>query len=129
MSVRFCKMCNNMLYPKDNRREQELYYMCRRCRRTEHVDDKERYCVYKNVIKRKVNMKILESVLNLKSYTEDPTLPKTRQRPCPSCGAKEAVFFMNPIQMKDDDIQLYFTCIECKKSWHDDVREKKKTES
>ena len=68
-------------------------------------------------------MAILQSVLNLKSYTEDPSLPKTKQRPCSECGERNAVFFMNPIQMKDDDIQLYFTCINCKSSWQDDVRE------
>eukprot|EP01059_Diplonema_ambulator_P003887 TRINITY_DN13578_c0_g1_i1.p1 TRINITY_DN13578_c0_g1~~TRINITY_DN13578_c0_g1_i1.p1 ORF type:complete len:136 (+),score=35.19 TRINITY_DN13578_c0_g1_i1:45-410(+) len=113
-----------MLYPKDNRREKELYYQCRKCSRSELVEDKK-YCVYKNVIKREINMKILESVLNLKAYTEDPSLPKTRMRPCPNCSERDAVFFMNPIQMKDDDIQLYFTCVACKNSWVDDVREKK----
>eukprot|EP00754_Rhynchopus_humris_P039025 Rhum_TRINITY_DN21688_c0_g1::Rhum_TRINITY_DN21688_c0_g1_i1::g.174418::m.174418/K03017/RPB9, POLR2I; DNA-directed RNA polymerase II subunit RPB9 len=124
MSVKFCRMCQNMLYPKDNRREKELYYRCRRCQRVEHIEDKAQHCVYQNMIKREVNMKVLESVLNLKAYTEDPSLPKTRQRTCENCKEKDAVFFMNPIQMKDDDIQLYFTCTNCKFSWVDDVRDK-----
>ena len=114
-----------MLYPKDNRREMQLYYRCRRCQKVEQIEDTSKYCVYKNVIKREINMKILESVLNLQSYTEDPSLPKTRQRTCANCSEKDAVFFMNPIQMKDDDIQLYFTCINCKFSWVDDVRDRK----
>eukprot|EP01061_Rhynchopus_euleeides_P019192 TRINITY_DN31587_c0_g2_i1.p3 TRINITY_DN31587_c0_g2~~TRINITY_DN31587_c0_g2_i1.p3 ORF type:complete len:134 (+),score=47.05 TRINITY_DN31587_c0_g2_i1:83-484(+) len=127
MSVRFCHQCNNMLYPKDNRREMQLYYRCRRCNKAESVDEPERHCVYKNMIKREINMKILESVLNLKAYTQDPSLPKTRQRTCQKCNTQDAVFFMNPIQMKDDDIQLYFTCINCKESWVDDVRDRKES--
>ena len=48
VGMRFCHECNNMLYPKENKRERKLEYVCRRC---EFKEDATHYCVYKNDIK------------------------------------------------------------------------------
>lgn len=51
--IRFCLKCNNMLYPRDNPKEQKLEYFCRQegCKYIEQVDingNYMNYCVFVN---------------------------------------------------------------------------------
>lgn len=49
----------------------------------------------------------------------DPTLPRTKEHPCPSCGHKEAVFFQGQSRRAEDDMRLYYVCTEpkCTHKW------------
>lgn len=46
--MKFCKECNNMLYPRENRAEKKLYFFCRHCKREEKTD---MHCTYRNELK------------------------------------------------------------------------------
>ncbi|CAG2112945.1 unnamed protein product [Medioppia subpectinata] len=49
----------------------------------------------------------------------DPTLPRTREHPCPQCGHKEAVFFQGQSRRAEDDMRLYYVCTnsKCTHKW------------
>lgn len=49
----------------------------------------------------------------------DPTLPRTKEHPCPRCGHKEAVFFQGQSRRAEDDMRLYYVCTEnkCLNKW------------
>ncbi len=44
----------------------------------------------------------------------DPTLPRTKEHPCPQCGHKEAVFFQGQSRRAEDDMRLYYVCTDSK---------------
>ena len=46
--MRFCRECNNLLYPKENREQKTLEYSCKLC---PYVDNSVRdSCVHRNEI-------------------------------------------------------------------------------
>lgn len=49
----------------------------------------------------------------------DPTLPRTKEHPCPNCGHKEAVFFQGQSRRAEEDMRLYYVCTEpkCTHKW------------
>jgi RNA polymerases M/15 Kd subunit len=46
-SMRFCKECNNLLHPRENKAERQLYFACNRCAYKEEADAS---CVYQNYL-------------------------------------------------------------------------------
>ncbi len=107
--MRFCRDCNNMLYPRDNPSEKVLEFFCRNCQYSEIArDDVEDNCVYKNEIKlSQTSVKIDPSIVN------DPTYSRTTKFSCNKCGFNETIFFQNP-NLNDSGMKLIFVC--CGKS-------------
>lgn len=52
----------------------------------------------------------------------DPTLPLTKEKLCPSCGEYIAVFFQAANYGKDKTMFLHYVCKNCGTKWKDDVR-------
>ncbi len=48
----------------------------------------------------------------------DPTLPRTRDVRCPTCGHDEAVFFS---ASTEEGMTLFFNCLSCQNRWKDNV--------
>ena len=48
----------------------------------------------------------------------DPTLPRTRDVRCPTCGHDEAVFFS---ASTEEGMTLFFNCTGCGHRWRDYV--------
>ena len=44
-SMQFCRECNNILYPREDKQAQQLIYVCRQC---EFREDTEDWCIYRN---------------------------------------------------------------------------------
>lgn len=44
----------------------------------------------------------------------DPTLPRTKDHPCPKCGHREAVFFQGQSRRSEEDMRLYYVCTDAK---------------
>eukprot|EP00667_Euglena_gracilis_P023767 EG_transcript_26985 len=118
MSTKFCKECNNMLYPKEDRKNKKLLFVCQQCN---HSEPAALHVVYRNELKKAVSENIMKDVLE--TYVDDPTLPRTRTAHCPKCGFNEATFFQNPLGT-GDSMSLYFVCLnpECKASWKEGGR-------
>lgn len=112
VGIKFCSECNNMLYPKEDKERKKLLYACRNCDWKTNADNN---CVYVNKITHEVDelARIVSDVIH------DPTLPRTKDHPCPNCGHKEAVFFQGQSRRAEDDMRLYYVCTEsaCVHKW------------
>ncbi|KAH0459300.1 hypothetical protein IEQ34_012114 [Dendrobium chrysotoxum] len=112
-AMKFCRECNNILYPKEDREQKILLYACRNC---DHQEAAENYCVYRNVIDHDVS----EFTQVLQDVTADPTLPRTKSVKCHVCGHPEAVFFQAAAR-GEEGMTLFFVCCNpnCGHRWRD----------
>eukprot|EP01119_Soliformovum_irregulare_P012482 TRINITY_DN3245_c0_g1_i1.p1 TRINITY_DN3245_c0_g1~~TRINITY_DN3245_c0_g1_i1.p1 ORF type:complete len:113 (-),score=7.73 TRINITY_DN3245_c0_g1_i1:106-444(-) len=101
MSMVFCRECNNMLYPKEDRVNRKLLYACRNCG---HQEGAENPCIYRNEVLRTTE----DKTVVVHDVATDPTLPRAAAR-CQKCGHKEAVYFQSSTR-KDQAMTLYFVC-------------------
>ncbi|KAK4586531.1 hypothetical protein RGQ29_023610 [Quercus rubra] len=85
-TMKFCRECNNILYPKEDKDQKILLYACRNC---DHQEVADNNCVYRNEIHHSVG----ERTQVLQDVTADPTLPRTKAVRCTQCNHGEAVFF------------------------------------
>lgn len=112
VGIKFCHECNNMLYPKEDKERKKLLYACRNCDWKMNADNS---CVYVNKITHEVDelARIVSDVIH------DPTLPRTKDHPCPKCQNKEAVFFQGQSRRAEDDMRLYYVCTNprCTHKW------------
>lgn len=112
VGIKFCQECNNMLYPKEDKEHRKLLYACRNC---DHKEVANNSCVYVNKITHEVDelARIVSDVIH------DPTLPRTKDHPCPTCEHKEAVFFQGQSRRSEDDMRLYYVCTNsaCTHKW------------
>ncbi|KAL5140904.1 DNA-directed RNA polymerases II, IV and V subunit 9A [Glycine soja] len=85
-AMKFCRECNNILYPKEDRDQKVLLFACRNC---DHQEVADNFCVYRNEIHHSVG----ERTQVLQDVAADPTLPRTKSVRCSQCNHGEAVFF------------------------------------
>ncbi|XP_078155780.1 DNA-directed RNA polymerases II, IV and V subunit 9B-like isoform X2 [Carex rostrata] len=93
---------NNMLYPRENRRNKVLYYACRNCDYQEAADNN---CVYRN----EVHHTAAEHTQVLLDLMEDPTIPRTKAIKCANCGKSEVAYFQAPAR-GEEKMTLFFVC-------------------
>lgn len=112
--LRFCKECNDLMRPKEDRERKKLVVSCR-CGNQEDLDP-SKWCVYRN----EVHHTSQERTVILQDVRSDPTLPRTREVRCPACSHPEAVFFSSSTE---EGMTLYFTCTlaTCGHRWRDYV--------
>ncbi|XP_065826598.1 DNA-directed RNA polymerase II subunit RPB9-like [Oscarella lobularis] len=112
VGIKFCQECNNMLYPKEDKQNRILVYACRNCDFREEADNP---CIYVN----KITHEIDELTQIIADVTADPTLPRTKDRPCPSCGHTESVFFQSQTKRAEGGMRLYYVCTspDCNHRW------------
>ncbi|KAJ8444930.1 hypothetical protein Cgig2_029124 [Carnegiea gigantea] len=87
-TMKFCRECNNILYPKEDRDHKILLYACRNC---DHQEVADNNCVYRNEIHHSAG----ERTQVLQDVAADPTLPRTKSVRCANCNHGEAVFFQS----------------------------------
>lgn len=117
--MRFCKECDNMLYPKEQiigdgeNSSGRLVYDCRICgffekaKQGDEIDN----CVYKSD-----HSKMSEGFNIDKECIRDPTLSRRKNIKChnENCSHTEAVTFTNPTK---DRMNLIFVCTKCSTFW------------
>ncbi|OAY84599.1 DNA-directed RNA polymerases II, IV and V subunit 9A, partial [Ananas comosus] len=74
-TMKFCRECNNILYPKEDREQKDLLYACRNC---DHQEVAENNCVYRNVVDHSVD----EFTQVLEDVASDPTLLVLSRKMC-----------------------------------------------
>lgn len=111
VGIRFCQECNNMLYPKENKREQILMYACRNCNFKQPADNP---CVYVQRIVHEVD----ELNFIIADVAQDPTLPK-QEKECASktCNAQQVVYFQSHSTKAEQGMRLYYVCTTCGHKW------------
>ncbi|XP_008797455.2 DNA-directed RNA polymerases II, IV and V subunit 9A-like [Phoenix dactylifera] len=112
-TMKFCRECNNILYPKEDREKKILLFACRNC---DHQEVADNNCVYRNVIHHSVG----EFAQVLRDVTADPTLPRTKSVKCALCNHQEAVFFQATTR-GEEGMTLFFVCCNpsCGHRWRD----------
>lgn len=112
VGIKFCKECNNMLYPKEDKENKMLLYACRNCQYQEVADNT---CIYVNRITAEVD----EFTQIIGDVIADPTLPRTEDHPCTKCGHRQAVFFQSHSTKAEEGMKLYYVCTnqQCVHKW------------
>ncbi|BDA44701.1 DNA-directed RNA polymerase II subunit RPB9 [Coccomyxa sp. Obi] len=111
--LKFCPESNDLLYPVEDRERRKLVYQCRNCGYREDAHPSS-YCVYRNEITHTHK----ERTVILQDVRADPTLPRTKESPCPKCQHNEAVFFS---ESTEEGMTLFFMCCKCGNRWRDYV--------
>ncbi|XP_031264526.1 DNA-directed RNA polymerases II, IV and V subunit 9A [Pistacia vera] len=102
-TMKFCRECNNILYPKEDREQKILLYACRNC---DHQEIADNNCVYRNEVQHSVSE--TTQILNA-DVAADPTLPRTKAVRCSNCNQGEAVFFQATAR-GEEGMTLFFVC-------------------
>ena len=112
--IKFCKWCNNILYPAEKKDESGKPVLMYVCRYDAYQERAVNPCVYVNNVMHNVN----ELSLIISDVITDPTLPRAKQY-CPECGHDEAVFFQAQTNRDDQGMELYFVCTNdsCMHRW------------
>ena len=113
VGIRFCRECNNMLYPKEDVVHKRLLYACRNCTYTEIAKNS---CIYVNNLDQ--NYDELRCVNS--DIIQDPALPRTKALYCPKCKNKEMVFFQSDNrQTIEHQMKLNYICtnVDCCHRW------------
>jgi DNA-directed RNA polymerase II subunit RPB9 len=139
---------DNMMYPREDRQNRRLDFVCQTCREHQPADQTT---VYTNnitvVAKYDFCLSMLfffiqnNSPLCLTLFSThviavnphiivDPTLPRSYEACCPKCGHNEAVFFTNP-NKGEESMALTFVCcntvpVRCSYSWDQEEKSAKK---
>eukprot|EP00735_Rhodelphis_limneticus_P004870 TRINITY_DN16524_c0_g1::TRINITY_DN16524_c0_g1_i1::g.1853::m.1853 TRINITY_DN16524_c0_g1::TRINITY_DN16524_c0_g1_i1::g.1853 ORF type:complete len:129 (+),score=-0.93,sp/Q6NLH0/RPB9A_ARATH/51.79/1e-35,RNA_POL_M_15KD/PF02150.11/4.2e-13,RNA_POL_M_15KD/PF02150.11/85,TFIIS_C/PF01096.13/6e+02,TFIIS_C/PF01096.13/3.4e+02,TFIIS_C/PF01096.13/7.3e-10,Zn_Tnp_IS1595/PF12760.2/4.9,Zn_Tnp_IS1595/PF12760.2/0.0071,DZR/PF12773.2/0.028,DZR/PF12773.2/12,Ogr_Delta/PF04606.7/1.8e+03,Ogr_Delta/PF04606.7/4.5e+03,Ogr_Delta len=111
--MKFCRECNNMLYPKEDKVERRLLYACKVC---DYWEPSNEYCISRNELK----IEATQYTQVIYDLTRDPTLPRTNEVECPECGGHEAVFIQNQASLRSDEsMKLLFCCTNdsCQHRW------------
>ncbi|CAN6242261.1 unnamed protein product, partial [Urochloa humidicola] len=112
-TMKFCRECNNILYPKEDRDKRTLFFACRNC---EHQEVSDNNCVYRNEVHHTAG----ERTQVLQDVASDPTLPRTKNVRCALCGHGEAVFFQATAR-GEEGMTLFFVCCspDCGHRWRE----------
>ncbi|KAK1653758.1 hypothetical protein QYE76_071564 [Lolium multiflorum] len=112
-AMKFCRDCNNILYPKEEKDKRVLLFACRNC---EHQEVADNTCVYRN----EVQHAAAERRQVLQDVTSDPTLPRTKYVRCAACGHGESVFFQ-AASRGEELMTLFFVCCNpsCGNRWRE----------
>jgi DNA-directed RNA polymerase II subunit RPB9 len=103
----FCRECNNMLYPKEDKQEKMLYLACRNC---EHFEEATNPIVYFTKYKSEGGRSTLSSVA--RDIANDPTLRRVR-RECKECGGAVHVLFQTRDKQEDSALTMTYVCCKC----------------
>uniref|UniRef100_K3WZX2 DNA-directed RNA polymerase II subunit RPB9-like zinc ribbon domain-containing protein n=1 Tax=Globisporangium ultimum (strain ATCC 200006 / CBS 805.95 / DAOM BR144) TaxID=431595 RepID=K3WZX2_GLOUD len=103
--MRFCRECNNMLYPSQDRDLRRLTFRCRNCGQSEEVEEN---CIYVNELVKdtRVQLDVLPG-----DIIDDPTLQRDYDVTCPMCGHNGAVFIRSHDGVKQSTLGLIWVCL------------------
>ena len=111
--IRFCKVCENMLYIELNEENSdEFSYYCRKCGNKESIQDTKEYCIsklYVNSTEQKINEIVNDNT------TQDQLLPEI-EIDCPNkeCDGDTAIF----LRYSEENMKYIYLCKKCKTKWN-----------
>eukprot|EP01122_Echinamoeba_exundans_P014567 TRINITY_DN6629_c0_g1_i2.p2 TRINITY_DN6629_c0_g1~~TRINITY_DN6629_c0_g1_i2.p2 ORF type:complete len:158 (+),score=36.36 TRINITY_DN6629_c0_g1_i2:42-515(+) len=105
--MQFCRECNNLMDPVEDKEKSKLMYVCKNCN-VEPIYT-EQMVVYTNDLREAEE----ERQVSWKDIPYDPTLHRA-DIDCPTCNYHQAVLY--EVQYADT-ITLYFVCASCAHHW------------
>ncbi|EPR79955.1 DNA directed RNA polymerase II 15 kDa subunit [Spraguea lophii 42_110] len=105
----FCRECNNLLYPKEEKQDNTLYMVCKGC---EHFEDAKSMIIYEE--KEKHHKQHIGNLA--KEYVNDNTLPIISII-CPKCNYDEAVSIEPKGESEDEIFNMIYICKKCINVW------------
>ncbi|KAH0456406.1 hypothetical protein IEQ34_014313 [Dendrobium chrysotoxum] len=106
-------MCNDILYPKEDREKKILLNVCKNCDYKEEADN---YCVYRMEIEHPAN----ERMQTLNNAPTNPNLPRTKNIPCPKCNHKEVALLPSTSRRESGTTQSFACCnLTCGHRWNE----------
>ncbi|CED83160.1 dna-directed rna polymerase ii subunit i [Phaffia rhodozyma] len=109
---KYCRECNNLLYPKADVHRRILLRACRNCQYEEEADAA---LVYRNDLLTITK----EQPGVIQDIETDPTLPRRSEVPCPHCHHPEAVFYQDQSKRHETRMTVFLVCTSCKKIFTD----------
>lgn len=113
--LRFCPRCKNVLEKRQNETYRRLEFVCFTCGHKDvanpnNLDDMV-------VFRRDVRYQAKNKFEVKSDVIKDPTLQRTMDYNCESCGGTEAVYWQVPEQYLDENDALarVFVCTQCTK--------------
>ena len=115
--MKFCQICNNMLYVSSNP-EKQLTYYCNMCSKSEVIDTSHQsVCIIDD---NKVDDTILYNQYITKNIKYDPSLPRVNNIECPNqeCS-KKTTEEPETIYLKYDfpNMKYLYYCCYCEHFW------------
>ncbi|XP_022864106.1 DNA-directed RNA polymerases II, IV and V subunit 9A isoform X1 [Olea europaea var. sylvestris] len=123
-TMKFCRECNNILYPREDKEQKILLYACRNCDHQKNGSYTEGRslrpwapCFWNG---NEIHHSAGERTQVLQDVAADPTLPRTKAVRCSNCGHGEAVFFQATAR-GEEGMTLFFVCCNpnCGHRWRD----------
>lgn len=109
MTQEFCRECNNILYPKEDKEEKQLFMACKTCEHFEEAKSNTTYCIYTD--RGRISSSILPA-----DIVSDPTLPRVRVQ-CPKCRHTEAVSYYGDEADEEVAFVMHYVCSKCSHVW------------
>ncbi|KAH9386496.1 DNA-directed RNA polymerase II subunit RPB9 [Nematocida major] len=106
----FCRECNNMLYPKEDKLEKMLYLACRNC---EHFEEAISPTVFTAEYKKSAGRAVMGAVV--KEMAEDPTLRRINKE-CTRCSHLVHAVFQTKDNRGDEPLSVNYICCRCFKA-------------
>jgi len=104
--MEFCRECEHLMNPVENREKGILELVCRNCRFSEPARLPQNYCIFT----RQVTMLEEEKQIPWKDLGSDMTLYRSVTDQCQQCFGLESVFLL--VQYKDK-VEGYLVCSKC----------------
>ena len=117
--MKFCNICNNMLYSKISSDDNKLKYCCKTCGNKVDQDINDNSVCETNYRNSEISFR-----LKINEYTHlDPTLPRVNNIPCPNeeCICNRADNPVQPevlfIRYNDSNLKFVYLCAHCDRIW------------
>ena len=117
MDIKFCNVCDNLLFLYEDEEKNKLYYGCKACG---NIEDNEEKCIYNNAF----SIDISETISKNKHLKDDITLPCIENNPnivCPNseCSSNKEGESSKIMYIKYDvkDMKYLYVCGTCNQNW------------
>lgn len=115
--MKFCNICNNMLYSKISSDDNKLKYCCKTCGNKVDQDINENSVCETNYRNSEISFR-----LKINEYTHlDPTLPRVNNIPCQNseCPSNLNNYHPEIVFIKYDlaNMKYIYLCTDCKSKW------------
>ena len=112
VSMQFCSLCNNLLFPTEDPVNKKLKYRCRACSVEQSAASA---CVMRREVKRDQKC---EQPVGEYDVGSDPTLPRTKIE-CLACGHDEAAYFQSYGTGREATMTVFLVCCNagCNYKW------------